>query len=225
MDRKEQLKYIILDFGKVLAYPTTGDWFITPKFLELISTEYVNIDALKLAFKDNQELLDLKIATLKEEYEMFTEFYYNALSLVNYPYLNLNDCKEIAHNRTYETDKYKPYIGIKKELKELSEKYRVLMLSDNWPDCIKHLEEYEIIDYFDKLYISSIYGQLKQDGYFFDNPIEDYSIKNNEGLFIDDNESLLDVARTRNLDVRLMDRENEINDSKYDIIHNLSLHI
>ena len=29
-------KYIILDFGKVLAGPTTGEWFITPKFKELV---------------------------------------------------------------------------------------------------------------------------------------------------------------------------------------------
>ena len=25
-------KYLILDFGKVLAYPVTGDWFIIPSF-------------------------------------------------------------------------------------------------------------------------------------------------------------------------------------------------
>ena len=28
-------KYIILNFGKVLAYPPTGYWQITPKFLKL----------------------------------------------------------------------------------------------------------------------------------------------------------------------------------------------
>ena len=35
-------KYLILDFGKVLAGPTTGHWFITPKFLELVDMNYVN---------------------------------------------------------------------------------------------------------------------------------------------------------------------------------------
>lgn len=30
------MKYIILDFGGVLVYPPTGNWTITPKFLELI---------------------------------------------------------------------------------------------------------------------------------------------------------------------------------------------
>ena len=34
-------KYLILDFGKVLAYPKTGDWFITPLFLELIDMDKI----------------------------------------------------------------------------------------------------------------------------------------------------------------------------------------
>ena len=32
-------KYLILDFGKVLAYPVTGDWFITPLFDKLKKTK------------------------------------------------------------------------------------------------------------------------------------------------------------------------------------------
>ena len=32
---RDMEKYIILDFGKVLAYPPTGYWQITPKFLKL----------------------------------------------------------------------------------------------------------------------------------------------------------------------------------------------
>ena len=40
-------KYIILDFGKVLAYPTTGNWDITPKFLELIDINKIDMNKLK----------------------------------------------------------------------------------------------------------------------------------------------------------------------------------
>ena len=35
-------KYIILDFGKVLAGPTTGEWFITPKFIELVDMSLID---------------------------------------------------------------------------------------------------------------------------------------------------------------------------------------
>ena len=83
------------------------------------------------------------------------------------------------------------------------------------------MKDNNIYNYFNKIYISSIYGQEKKDGLFFDNPIKDFNIKNGEALFIDDNESLLDVAITKGLDVRLMNREKNINSSKYKIISNL----
>ena len=40
-------KYVILDFGNVLVTPTTGNWDITPKFLELIDINILNIDKFK----------------------------------------------------------------------------------------------------------------------------------------------------------------------------------
>ena len=76
--------------------------------------------------------------------------------------------------------------------------------------------------YFDKLYISSVYQEVKKDGIFFDRVINDYKIKKGQALFVDDNELLLDVAITRGLDVRLMNREGNINKSKYKIINNLN---
>ncbi|CCY87796.1 unknown [Mycoplasma sp. CAG:956] len=36
------MKYIVLDFGMVLAYPPTENWHITPKFLELIDIKKIN---------------------------------------------------------------------------------------------------------------------------------------------------------------------------------------
>ncbi len=118
-------------------------------------------------------------------------------------------------------DKYKPYNGIKEELTELSKKYKLLLLSDNWPCANGALKEYGIYDLFTKIYISSIYGQLKKDGLFFDNPIKDFNISNGEAIFIDDNEELLDVAVNKGLKVRLMDREGIVEKSKYEIVHNL----
>ena len=49
----------------------------------------------------------------------------------------------------------------------------------------------------------------------------EFNIKEGEALFIDDNELNLDIAKEKGLDVMLMDRENEIKKSKYQIINNL----
>ena len=181
------VKYIVLDFGMVLAYPTTGNWHITPKFIELVDINKLNREQLKKAFDNNKELLD----------------------------------KKIAFNRTYESDKYTPYDNIKNELIALSEKYELLLLSDNWPDAIKSLKDYQIYDLFSKVYISSIYGQVKKNGDFFDNPIGDFNIKKGEVIFIDDNEGLLEIALNKGFEVRLMDRERKIEKSKFKIIHDL----
>lgn len=103
----------------------------------------------------------------------------------------------------------------------MSKKYKLLLLSDNWPDAIDSLKEYGIYDLFSRVYISSIYGQLKKDGDFFYNPIKDFNIAEGEAIFIDDSEKLLEIAVDKGLKVILMDREGRIEKSKFKIIHNL----
>lgn len=215
------VKYIVLDFGMVLAYPTTGNWHITPKFIELVDINKLNREQLKKAFDNNKELLDKKIVNMEEEYNMFFEFYNNILEECNYPNYKKEIAEKIAFNRTYERDKYTPYDNIKNELIALSKKYELLLLSDNWPDAIKSLKDYQIYDLFSKVYISSIYGQVKKNGDFFDNPIRDFNIKKGEAIFIDDNEGLLEIALNKGFEVRLMDRERKIEKSKFKIIHDL----
>ncbi len=213
-------KYIILDFGNVIVTPTTGDWFITPKFLELVDISKINKESLKAAKNKYSHLLGEKLITLDEELDMFTRFYTGILKELKYPnYKKL--AKEIAKDRTFNNDKYNVCPNIKEELEELHKKYKLLMLSDNWPCVIPYLKENNLYDYFDKLYISSVYGVEKKDKVFFDYPINDYNIKSGEALFIDDNEPLLDIAKEKGLDVMLMDRKKETTESKYQIINDL----
>ena len=98
------------------------------------------------------------------------------------------------------------------------------MLSDNWPCVINYMKDNNILDFFDKIYISSIYGVEKKDKVFFDYPINDYCIKPGEAMFIDDNESNLDIAKDKGLDVLLMDRYGDAK-SKHNIIHDLEIEL
>ena len=214
-------KYLILDFGKVLAGPTTGDWFMTPKFLKLIDINKLNIDKFNKAKKKYNYLLGSKLLTQEEEYKMFTKFYDGILSESNYPRYSIDIAKEIAYDFTYNYTKYTLYEDIYKELDILKEKYILIMLTDNWPCVSNYLKHYKLDRYFDKVYISSIYGCQKNQGIFFDIPIKDYNIKKGEALFIDDNEINLEKAKEKGLDVLLMDREKLITKSKYKVINNL----
>lgn len=216
------IKYVVLDFGMVLAYPPTGNWHITPKFLKLIDIKKINEEILENAISNNKQILDKQITSLEEEYNMFIEFYSKVLLECGYTKIKSDTVKKIAYNRTYENDKYLPYDNIKEELERLASKYKLLLLTDNWPDVFIFLKEYGISDLFSKIYVSSVYGQLKKDGDFFDNPIRDFNIKKNEAIFIYDNETLLEVASSKGFEVRLMDREGKLKNSKFKIINNLS---
>ena len=214
-------KYIILDFGKVIAKPTTGYWDFTPKFLELIDIEKINKEKYKEERKKYGYLLSQKVLTIDEEYEMFVSFYHNILSNVDYPNYEIDIARKIAYDRTYNYSKYTLYKDVDQELKIISEKYKLILLTDNWPSVLEYLRKYKLNNYFDKVYVSSIYGCEKKDKVFFDYPIKEYNVKPGEALFIDDNEDNLDIAKEKGFDVLLMDRDKKISDSKYEIINDL----
>ena len=213
------MKYIILDFGKVIAGPATGDWFITPAFIEKVDMSLIDKDAFHEAIKNNSELKDGIIKTLEEEYDAFYELYKLALKDIGYKDYEVS--KEIAYNFVYENDKYKFYKNVAKQIRKLKENYKIILLTDNWPCILRILKEKRMIKLFDDIYVSSMYGYQKKDGILFDRVIIDYDIQPDEALFIDDNEDLLNIAFAKGLDVRLMDRNNEIMGSKYKIVHDL----
>lgn len=214
-------KYVILDFGKVLAGPTTGDWFITPKFLEVVDMNLINKDALYKAFNKYDDIISRKMVTEEEEYNCFFELYSLALQEINYPKYSDDIAHSIAYNFTYNKDKYTFYDGIKDELEELKKKYKLILLTDNWPCIERILNEKRLTKYFEKIYISSYYGTIKREGLFFNHPIDEFNIKPHEALFIDDNEENLRVAKEKGLDVLLMDREHLVDKSEYKKIDNL----
>ena len=213
-------KYVVLDFGNVLVTPTTGSWHITPKFLELIDINTIDINALKEAINKYNYMLSEKLITLEEEYDMFTRYYDSLLSEIEYPN-NKQIAEEIAYDRTYKNDKYRLCDNIIEELSKLKDNYTLIMLSDNWPCAIPYMKDNNIYNFFDKIYISSVYGELKQNGKFFDYVVNDYNIKPGEALFIDDAEINLDAATQKGFDVALMDRYNKNVDSKYKVINDL----
>lgn len=221
LENNMNYKYVILDFGKVLAGPATGHWFITPKFIEVIDMDLIDKRKLDRAISKYGKVKSRQITTEKEEYEMFYEFYDLILREINYPYYSSELIDLLAYNFAYENDKYRFYKNIEKELEHLKDKYKLILLTDNWPSVSRILANKNLTKYFDRIYISSCYGVEKKDGLFFDYPIKEFNIKENEALFIDDSEDNLKIAKGKGLDVMLMDRDNEINESSYQKIDNL----
>ena len=211
------MKYIIFDFGKVLGYPKTGAWFITPKFIELVQD--IDLDLLKESIKNNKNLVkdDMPIKNLDEEYDMFVRFYSNILEDLS---LNKELAKEIAYDKVYNNNEYELYDDVIDTLTKLKEEYTLLMLTDNFPSIINYLKHSGIYEFFDKVYISSICETSKKDDKFYDMVIDDYNIKTGEILFIDDFEDNLDLGYKKGFNVIMLDRENK-KESKYERINSL----
>ena len=213
------LKYIIFDFGKVLGYPISGKWFLTPKFMSFLSNLNIDMNKVKDVISENKYLVkdDLPIKTLEEEYNMFISFYSNILDGLG---LNKDMAKEIAFDKVYNNSEYLLYDDVKDVLNVLNKKYKLIMLTNNFPSIIDYLKNEDIYDLFDKVYVSSICETSKNEEKFFDMVINDYNIKESEALFIDDFEDNLDIGIRKKLNVVMLDRENK-KDSKYKKISNL----
>lgn len=216
------MEYIIFDFGGVLAYPTTGNWHITPKLLEIGDKKNLDIETIKKNIKNYQSLIDcsLKIKTLDEEYNMMYKFYNSVLNdLIDNKHTDI--IYEIAKDRVYNFDKYQLFDDVIKSLETLSKKYKLILLSDNWPSVIEYMKHYEIDKYFTKIYVSSIYETKKENGTFFDVMLNDFNITESNAIFIDDHEENLDVAKTKGINGILIDRNNKIDLSKYTVINSI----
>lgn len=213
------LKYIIFDFGKVLGYPISGKWFLTQKFMSFLSNLNMDMNKVKDVISENKYLVkdDLPIKTLEEEYNMFISFYSNILDGLG---LNKDMAKEIAFDKVYNNSEYLLYDDVKDVLNVLNKKYKLIMLTNNFPSIIDYLKNEDIYDLFDKVYVSSICETSKNEEKFFDMVINDYNIKESEALFIDDFEDNLDIGIRKKLNVVMLDRENK-KDSKYKKISNL----
>ena len=216
------MKYVILDFGGVLVYPPTGSWTITPKFLELIDKNKLDNEKAMFNAKKNSSLTDCArpLKTLEEEYEAMVSFYDLVLSN-SYEGYEKRLSEEIAKDRVYQFEKYKLYDGVIEELERLSREYSLILLSDNWPSCLKYMKHYGIDKYFTRIYISSFYGTKKEEGTFFDILLKDVNIKPENAVFIDDHSKNLDIAKTKGIQGILMDRENKQTNSNYYVIHSL----
>lgn len=217
----KNIKYIIFDMGKVLLGPSTGDWIITPTLLKYIKKDDINI--INNVKKEIKDIIHRKAVTIEEEYALFLEYYSKLNKMAN---LNLteDEINEIVYDFVYDKkdDKYYLYDDVKDVIKDLYKDYTLLIISDNWPCAIEYLKTKDLYKFFKKVYISSIYGIRKKEKGLFDFPIKDFNIKENEALFIDDRIELLDIAKEKGFNVLLMDRDNLITESRYQVIHNLS---
>lgn len=218
----EKAKYLILDFGNVIAGSPTMHWFITPNFFNYVDKNKFDVQKFNKAIKNNSKLISTPMDTEAEQYEVFKQVYYNIFKEIDYDGNIEEISKNIAHDFTYNDGIFCLFKDAQDNLERLSNEYKLILLSDNWPCLFRIMRDWNIEKYFEKIYVSSVYNCKKEEKVFFDYPIKDYSINKGEAIFIDDHEKLVEIAEEKGLIPIVMDRFNEYETSKYKIITSLN---
>ena len=189
---KSEIKGILFDSGRVLNEPSTGNWFISPKFFEYVDRKkYISIKKEKVnkAFSEAIKYINAQtlIKTKEDEYRYFEKFYEifsnNLLDLE----LKGEEIKGLASDLVYNVNKYTFYNDALKVIPELKSKYKLAIVSDAWPSLKDVYVNKGLFNYFDAFVISSILGVTKPNEKMYLKALQELKLLPEEAIFIDDN--------------------------------------
>lgn len=187
----KNIKAVIFDSGRVLNYPSTGHWFITPNFWNYADkTRFDVIDKNKVfnAFsKADEYIMSQKlIKTKEEELTCFIKFYKIFSDCL--PELKLDETaiRSIAEDLVYNTDKYTFYEDALDVIKALHGKYKLAIVSDAWPSLLDVYDSNKLTSDFSCIVISSILGTTKPDAKMYLTALKELNIEPDEAVFVDD---------------------------------------
>ncbi len=209
------IKAILIDSGKVLNAPITGHWFITPNFLKYVDKnvfQSISKEEIIYAFGKAGEYISEQslITDEEEEYTHFLEFYRifaNELPLLE---LKFEQIKAITEDLVYNYNKYEFYKDVIEVIPELSQKYKLAVVSDAWPSLENVYKKAAFRDYFSSFIISSMIGVSKPDEIMYTTALKELKISPDEAIFIDDNIRNCDGAKKLGIHTFLLCRDSNL---------------
>jgi len=219
---------ILLDYGNVLGYPASGNWFLTPNTRKTVGTANfarlnANADKLADAFAVAKRYLDdnHRLTTEAEEYAQFTEFYHRLAAGLGVR-LSVEICETLSHEHVYSDVSQLLYPDVLPAVRALKEQYKVGILSDTWPSLRRRLTNAGITPHLDALVMSCDHGITKENTRLFEIAVEQIGETAESILFVDDTEANLQNAKAVGMRPVLMDRDGKAQSSKFPIIRNLA---
>ena len=185
------IKAILFDSGRVLNYPSTGHWFITPNFWQYVDkTKFDNInkDKIFIAFRKADEYIMSKksIITKEEELSHFIKLY--EVFSENLPELQLTEenITSVANDLVFNASKYTFYDDALNAISKYHKKYKLAIVSDAWPSLLDVYDKNGLTHYFDAIVISSLIGTTKPDPKMYLTALRELNIEPQEAVFVDD---------------------------------------
>lgn len=222
------IKNLVFDFGRVLAYPATGNWFITPETKNILGAlrffKLIHSSKTPTAFRNSCRYLDSihLLHTEEEEIEQFTEFYKRAFAEIGIKNKNETLSLKLAQDVTLNDNKVVIYDDVLPCFEELKSEYSISVLSDTWPSLRRVLKNYGVSQYLSGIVLSCDYNEQKSGTKLFEIAIKEWNILPEETVFVDDSESNLDNASKVGFSCILMDRTGKKKESKYPIVYDLN---
>ncbi len=223
------IKNILYDYGYVLAYPRSGNWFFpkdTYRIMGIRNT--IKMLLRKARFSDSFHKAhgylneNHTLYTEEEELEQFQRFYKIFFHEMGIRRRIDRISEQLAKETVCSDEKVCFYEDVKLELAKAHESCKVAILSDTWPSLRRLLEHQGIMEHLDGAIMSCDYGICKDNRKLFEITISMLNIVPEETVFVDDSEANLDNAFSMGIISVLMDRSNKIKQSRYPIVHNLN---
>ncbi len=221
------IKGIFFDIGWTLLRDVGHDWFIINKMMEYVDAKTFedipkdkNITAFNRAIKylDDNHL----VLSEHEELKQFEVFY--SMLTDDLPELGLTkeQIHEIAYSKVYDNN-YMLFDDTIETFEALHGKYKLGIISDNFPSIERILRQNNIEHFFETKTISCYLGTFKPDKRMYLHALEQMKLPPEQTVFIDDGEENLDGAAIFGIQpIQIAGRPNEKSNGKYPYINKLS---
>lgn len=218
---------VLLDYGNVLAFPTSGSWFQTPQTRGILGEELflaLEADSAKKewAFEEAYQFLNKNhlLHTLEEEILQFTQFYRIFLHAFGFP-CDEALCERLGRDLVLNPNKVRFYDDVPYGLLRLKAKYHLSLLSDTWPSLRGTLDEKGISGYFEHMVLSCEHNETKQGIRLFEIALAQMNTPAHAIAFVDDSPVNLANAEQCGMLPVLMHRSNRHVAAPYPTARNL----
>lgn len=171
------IKYIIFDLSEVII---TGYYGTEKRIAKLLGLDEKEVNSIL----KGKNFFNLMLGEITEE-----EYINDILKQTNWD-ISLDEFKNVIRENHNQEIK-----GTMEIIKELSEKYELVLLSDHVKEWIEDiLEKNKSLEVFNKKYFSYELKNMKSSQETFRNVLEDLGANANQALFIDDSKRNVEVA-------------------------------
>ncbi len=192
-------KVVFFDVGYTIDYPASGDWMFTRKFHEVAGERIQNCseEQIRQARNVGMDYLERNhfIRDEKEEVAVLHN-YYKIISEELELGLKPEELETVAADRAYNMENYVIYPDAKQVIQNLSETYRLGIISDTWPSIDNQLRTLGVIQYFSFATYSFELGVFKPDKRMYLDALHKCGCDAKETVFIDDSPVNLEGAES-----------------------------